>query len=183
MATEALGTTYTVGEDDVTLTAAWTVVLGEGVTASINSTTRTAGTYYVTDNTSITGFNAVSGGTNVVELNSRGYADAVASLSNVTDDVTLAVATKVTFDGNNIASFTYTIDGETSSSISVGASGVTLYFVEGTVLNVVGKATGTAGDNITVNSSDVANGVASTAVEGATGSFTVGNTTITVSQG
>ena len=119
----------------------------------------------------------------MVELNSRGYADAVASLSNVTDDVTLAVATEVTFDGNNIASFTYTIDGETSSSISVGASGVTLYFVEGTVLNVVGKATGTAGDNITVNSSDVANGVASTAVEGATGSFTVGNTTITVSQG
>ena len=60
VATEALGTTYTVGENDVTLTAAWTVVLGEGVTASINSTTRTAGTYYVTDNISITGFNAVS---------------------------------------------------------------------------------------------------------------------------
>ena len=182
VATEALGTTYTVGESDVTLTAAWTVVLGEGVTATIGSA-RTAGTYYVVNGTNITSITAASGGSDVVELNSRGYADNNTVPSTITDDVTLAVATEVEFDGGKIASFTYTINGVTSSSISVGASNVTLYFVEGTVLNVVGEATGTAGDNITVNSSDVENGVASTAVEGATGSFTVGDTAITVSQG
>ena len=183
VATEALGTTYTVGESDVTLTAAWTVVLGEGVTASIDSTTRTAGTYYVANSTGITSITAASGGTDVVELNSRGYADNDTVPSTITADVTLAVATKVTFDGDEIASFTYMIDGETSTSISVGDDNVTLYFVEGTVLNVVGDATGTAGENITVNSSDVENGVASTTYEGATGSFTVGDTAITVSQG
>ena len=183
VATEALGTTYTVGESDVTLTAAWTVVLGEGVTASIDSTTRTAGTYYVANSTGITSITAASGGTDVVELNSRGYADNDTVPSTITADVTLAVATEVTFDGDEIASFTYMIDGETSTSISVGSSDVTLYFVEGTVLNVVGDATGTAGENITVNSSDVENGVTSTTYEGATGSFTVGDTAITVSQG
>ena len=181
VATEKLDSKITV-EDDITLTAAWEVVLGEGVTATIGSA-RTAGTYYVVDSTSISAITAVSGGTNVVELNSRGYADATASLSSVTEDVTLAVATKVEFNNSEIASFTYTIDGETSDSIPVTSSGFTLYFVEGTILNVVGKASGTAGENITVNSSDVENGVASTTVEGATGTFTVGDTAITVSQG
>ena len=182
VATDKLDSKITV-EDDITLTAAWEVVLGEGVTASIDSTARTAGTYYVVDSTSITSITAASGGTDVVELNSRGYADTTASLSSVTDDVTLAVATEVEFDGDKVASFTYTIDGVTSAPIAVGDDDVTLYFVAGTVIDVVGDVSGTAGDNITVNSSDVENGVASTVVEGATGSFTVGDTAITVSQG
>ena len=98
--------------------------------------------------------------------------------------MTLAVATRVTFDGDEIASFTYTIDGETSTSISVGISDVTLYFVEGTVLNVVGEATGTAGDNITVSGDTLTmeNAFESTTVQGASASFTVGDADITVSQ-
>ena len=186
VATEALGTTYTVGESDATLTAAWTVVLGEGVTASIDSTTRTAGTYYVADSTGIASIAATSGGSHVVELNDRGYgdADASSSLSSITEDVTLAAATQVTFTGNAIASFTYTIDGETSPSISVGSSNVVLYFVEGTTIDVVGVA-GTAGQSITLSGTDaptVENGVTSSTVEGATGSFTVGENAITVNQ-
>ena len=158
---EALGNTYEVGAEAVTLNAAWEVELTD-VTATIDNTAIGS---YVANGTAITVAADEDAGTSVIQIvNGLKYATSAVTSITVNSDLELGAAVKVTV--NDSATLSY--DG---SRGSVSITGTTVYVLSGTVLYTSGT---------TIQDSD--GNIETTPADGEV-SFTVGNQDITISSG
>ena len=158
---EALGNTYEVGAEAVTLNAAWEVELTD-VIATINNTAIGS---YVANGTEISVEADEDAGTSVIQIvNGLKYATSAETSITVNSDLELGAAVKVTV--NDGATLSY--DG---SRGSVSITDTTVYVLSGTVLYTSGT---------TIQDSD--GNIETTPADGEV-SFTVGNQDITISSG